>query len=62
MFRTFYQSILYLDMDTWIFQHVNKEIIWGDEMMGFMLLLMLLTSTQGKSQYQCKCIKTQMKI
>jgi hypothetical protein len=27
-----------------------KEIVWGDEMMGCMLLLMSLTFEQGKSQ------------
>jgi hypothetical protein len=44
------------------FQNIDKEIVWGDEMMGCMFLLMSLMFAQGKSQYQCKCIKTQMKF
>jgi hypothetical protein len=32
MFMTYYERILYLDIDTRIFQHVkniDKEIVWG---------------------------------
>jgi hypothetical protein len=49
-------------MDFSTCQNIDKEIVWGDEMMGSMLILMSLTSAQGKPQYQCKCIKTQVKF
>jgi hypothetical protein len=49
-------------MDFSTCQNIDKEILWRDEMMGSMLLLMSLASTQGKSQYQCKCIKTLVKF
>jgi len=38
-------------MDFSTCQNIHKEIVWGDEMMGFMLLLMSLTFAQKKSQY-----------
>jgi len=47
----------YGHMDLPTCQNIGKEIVWGHEMMGCMLLLMLLTCAQGKSQYQCKWIK-----
>jgi hypothetical protein len=45
-------------MDLPTCQYIGKEIVWGHEMMGCMLLLMPLTCVQGKSQYQCKWTKT----
>jgi len=45
-------------MDFPTFQNIDKEIIWGDEMIGCMLLLMSLTIYTRKTQYQCECIKT----
>jgi hypothetical protein len=49
-------------MDFSTCQNIDKEIVWGNEMMGFMLLFMSLTFAQGHSQYQGKCIKTRMKF
>jgi predicted Zn-dependent protease len=44
--------------EDFVFWHGHMNIVWGHEMMGCMLLLMPLTSAQGKSQYQCKWTKT----
>jgi hypothetical protein len=43
-------------------QNIDKEIVWGNEMMGSMLLFMCLTFAQGNSQYQGKCIKNSNEI
>ncbi len=60
IFMTFYLRILYFDsghMDLPTCQNIGKEIVWGHEMMGCMLLFLPLTCAQGKSQYQCKWTK-----
>jgi len=41
-------------MDLPTCQNVDKEMVWGHEMMGCMLLLMPIACAQRKSQHQCK--------
>jgi hypothetical protein len=45
-------------MDLPTCQNVDREIVWGHEMMGCMLLLMPIACAQRKSQHQCKWTKT----